>query len=418
MNPRKQSLYKQLIGDSFFYLLTKIIPGITGLLSVIVFIRWVGPDGYGQFTLLLSFIMAAGALSSGWLNQAILRYFSQDENKGEFPAAIFRGILISFLLGFIILLVGFQFFLDLDIIAFVIAYISLISIILFRIRSVLLQAGLKAKKVAQITAVQAILGLIIPLIFLIRINHYLAIIAGISLAYLLIGYKSIFSFNKFSTNSITSSNNVLSKYYNFGIPLSFRISLGLFISFLDRWFITFFLNESITGLYAGYSEIIIKVFSIILFPITLAIHPRVTKLWNEGERKKSIQLVKKGIGIQSGIFLLAFVIFILFEKQFFNLSLILIPELSSEFLSLGIPIFISGFLWQISLLVHKPLELTEKPLKMVWAIIAALVVAVVGNIIFLPRIGVIATAYSSIASASVYIIIIILFVLNKRKLSE
>jgi O-antigen/teichoic acid export membrane protein len=180
----------------------------------------------------------------------------------------------------------------------------------------------------------------------------------------------------------------------------------------------FFLNESITGLYAGYSEIIIKVFSIILFPITLAIHPRVTKLWNEGERKKSIQLVKKGIGIQSGIFLLAFVIFILFEKQFFNLSLILIPELSSEFLSLGIPIFISGFLWQISLLVHKPLELTEKPLKMVWAIIAALVVAVVGNIIFLPRIGVIATAYSSIASASVYIIIIILFVFNKRKLSE
>ena len=418
MNPRKQSLYKQLIGDSFFYLLTKIIPGITGLLSIIVFIRWVGPDGYGQFTLLLSFIMAAGALSSGWLNQAILRYFSQDENKEEFPAAIFRGILISFLLGFIILLVGFQFFLDLDIIAFVIAYISFISIILFKLRSVLLQAGLKAKKVAQITAVQAILGLIIPLIFLIRINHYLAIIAGISLAYLLIGYKSIFSFNKFSTNSITSSNNVLSKYYNFGIPLSFRISLGLFISFLDRWFITFFLNESITGLYAGYSEIIIKVFSIILFPITLAIHPRVTKLWNEGERKKSIQLVKKGIGIQSGIFLLAFVIFILFEKQFFNLSLILIPELSSEFLSLGIPIFISGFLWQISLLVHKPLELTEKPLKMVWAIIAALVVAVVGNIIFLPRIGVIATAYSSIASASVYIIIIILFVLNKRKLSE
>lgn len=418
MNPRKQSLYRQLIGDSFFYLLTKIIPGITGLLSVIVFIRWVGPDGYGQFTLLLSFIMAAGALSSGWLNQAILRYFSQDENKGEFPVAIFRGILISFLLGFIILLVGFQFFLDLDIIAFVIAYISLISIILFRLRSVLLQAGLKAKKVTQITAVQAILGLIIPLIFLIRINHYLAIIAGISLAYLLIGYKSIFSFNKFSTNSITSSNNVLSKYYNFGIPLSFRISLGLFISFLDRWFIMFFLNDSITGLYAGYSEIIIKVFSIILFPITLAIHPRVTKLWNEGERKKSIQLVKKGIGIQSGIFLLAFVIFILFEKQFFNLSLILIPELSSEFLSLGIPIFISGFLWQISLLVHKPLELTEKPLKMVWAIIAALVVAVVGNIIFLPRIGVIATAYSSIASASVYIIIIILFVFNKRKLSE
>ena len=89
MNPQTLSLYKQLFGDSYLYFLTKIIPGITGLLSVIVFMRWVGPDGYGQFTLLLSFVMATGALSSGWLNQALLRYFSQDENKVEFPKIIF-----------------------------------------------------------------------------------------------------------------------------------------------------------------------------------------------------------------------------------------------------------------------------------------------------------------------------------------
>ena len=172
MNPQTLSLYKQLFGDSYLYFLTKIIPGITGLLSVIVFMRWVGPDGYGQFTLLLSFVMATGALSSGWLNQALLRYFSQDENKVEFPRIIFQGTLISILTGFFILLAGYYFFLDLNIFGFIVIYLFLVSIILFRLKSSLLQAGLKPKKVTQISVIQSILGLVIPVLFLIGFNHF------------------------------------------------------------------------------------------------------------------------------------------------------------------------------------------------------------------------------------------------------
>ena len=411
MNPQTSSLYRQLLGDSFFYLLTKIIPGITGLLSVIIFIRWVGPDGYGQFTLLFSFVMAAGALSSGWLNQSLLRYFSQDENKVEFPRVIFQGILISILIGFIILLAGYSILLDLNIFGFIVAYLLLISIILFRLKTSLYQADLNPKKVTQISAIQAILGLAIPILFLIGFNHFLSIIAGISIAYLLTAYKKNQSLSHdFKANTARRKNLILLKYFSFGIPLSFRTSMGLLIPFLDRWFITFFLDESITGFYAGYSEIIVRVFSIILFPITLAIHPRVTHLWNHGQEKDSLDLVKKGIKIQTGIFFFAFMIFILFENRFFQLTEMLIPGLNTDFAVLGIPIFISGFLWQVSLLIHKPLELSEKPKKMVLAIIFAIGVIVLGNALYLPRFGVLATAYSSIASAMVYIISILVFI--------
>jgi O-antigen/teichoic acid export membrane protein len=171
-------------------------------------------------------------------------------------------------------------------------------------------------------------------------------------------------------------------------------------------------------LYAGYSEIILRVFSIILFPITLAIHPRVTKLWNDDKKRESLALVRKGIWIQSGIFLLSFIIFYVFESQFFELSLFLIPDLNSDFKSLGIPLLISGFLWQVSLLIHKPLELKENPIKMVWAIVFALAVAIIGNGIFLPKLGVIATAYSSIASASVYILMIIFFMMKANQFNK
>jgi len=78
----------------------------------------------------------------------------------------------------------------------------------------------------------------------------------------------------------------------------------------------------------------------------------------------------------------------------------------------------AGFLWQVSLLLHKPLELKEKPIKMVWAIVFALGIAIVGNGIFLPKLGVIATAYSSIASASVYILMIIFFMMKENRFNK
>ena len=37
-----------LIKDSFKYSVTKIIPGIMGLLAVIVFIRMIGAEEYGK----------------------------------------------------------------------------------------------------------------------------------------------------------------------------------------------------------------------------------------------------------------------------------------------------------------------------------------------------------------------------------
>jgi len=418
MNPQEQLLNKQLIGDSFFYLLTKIVPGLFGLISVIVFMRWVGADGYGQLTLILSFVMATGALSAGWLNQSVLRYFSQDEKKEEFSPAIFNGLLISILIGFIILILASQFLFELDLLSFIISYFAFAAIILFRLKTVHHQADLNPKYVTRITVIQSILGLLIPLIILININHYLGILSGLALAYLFTSYRYLIGLNITKIKSIFSPNILLKKYIHFGLPLSLRISLGLFIPFIDRWLIMFFYGETITGLYAGYSEIILRVFSIILFPITLAIHPRVTKLWNDGKKRESLTLVRMGIWIQSGIFFLSFIVFYVFEPQFFKLSQYLIPNLDSEFRSLGIPLLFAGFLWQVSLLLHKPLELKEKPIKMVWAIVFALGIAIVGNGIFLPKLGVIATAYSSIASASVYILMIIFFMMKENRFNK
>ena len=99
----------------------------------------------------------------------------------------------------------------------------------------------------------------------------------------------------------------------------------------------------------------------------------------------------------------------IFKNDFFYLIQIMIPEVDISMKKIMIPVFIGGFLWQLALIIHKPLEIEERTLIMVFCIIFSLVTNLIGNIFFLPKFGVSATAYTMIFSASIYILLSILF---------
>ena len=72
-----------LIKDSFKYSVTKIIPGVMGLLAVIVFIRMIGAEEYGKYSVQLSFLMAYSSLTVGWLNKTTFRDYSKYQNDHQ-----------------------------------------------------------------------------------------------------------------------------------------------------------------------------------------------------------------------------------------------------------------------------------------------------------------------------------------------
>tara|TARA_Y100000741_G_scaffold205534_1_gene156332 strand:- start:220 stop:513 length:294 start_codon:yes stop_codon:yes gene_type:complete len=87
----------------------------------------------------------------------------------------------------------------------------------------------------------------------------------------------------------------------------------------------------------------------------------------------------------------------------------MIPGIDSSMKEIIIPIFIGGFLWQLALVLHKPLEIEERTLIMVVCIMFSLVANLIGNIFFLPKFGILATAYTMVLSASIYILSSIIF---------
>jgi len=73
----------QLIRDALYYSISKIIPGLAGLISVIFFFRWVGAEEYGKYSIIFSFTNLIAAFSFGWLNQSIIRYSSTYNSRSQ-----------------------------------------------------------------------------------------------------------------------------------------------------------------------------------------------------------------------------------------------------------------------------------------------------------------------------------------------
>jgi len=415
-----------LIKDSFKYSVTKIIPGIMGLLAVIVFIRMIGAEEYGKYSVQLSFLMAYSAFTVGWLNQSTLRYYSKYQNDQQLPQIFFIGLVFSLLLGSLILVIGSLVTVHNQ--KFPLTSIGLalfLALCFFQFLSVLLRSQLRPNVVIIVTALQSILGLVLPLLLLwvLSPNHkYLLLgLAGsyiaLPLVFLALNIDRFKNFWPIAHNSRNYYKLILSEFFRYGFPLSLWFGISFSLPFFDRFFINYFYSFEVTGIYASFTDLVIRIFSILVFPLTLAAHPRIMSAWNNNNQSAAFTIWRKALQYQLGIFIILMAIVIIFTDQIFSLLMVALPELNISYSYLLIPILIGGFLWQFALFCHKPLEMDQRTKLMVVLMLSALCVNLIGNIVYLPHYGIIATAYTYMASAGVYIISVIYFSRNKFKIA-
>jgi|TARA_B100000959_G_scaffold47056_1_gene48064 O-antigen/teichoic acid export membrane protein len=424
-SPANSSSFQKFIKESFTYSLTKIIPGLLGFLAIIIFLRYLGTEEYGLYSLLLILIQMSSFFCFGWLRQALLRSYSLLVEKPVFTGIILSGLVIAVILNGCILYL-FKIAQFPTAFSFIPVVFLAISMGLVSLSEVLFMAQENPGKVVQLTTLLALLNILIPflMIFLYQAS-FINIIIGLAVSYSITAL--IFLFIQFTKeNSVmklilpTKSHfSQLQPLFQFGWPLSLWYVSSLALRFLDRYFIEYFLDTSLMGSYAGLSEIIMKFLSILVFPITLAAHPKIMNLWNEGKFHNALYYLRMAIGTQCIIFILMTVIFLLFKSELFHVIFKLFPDLNPEIISISFPLFLGGFLWQIALLIQKPLEIRKMSILMLIFILLALGINIIGNTVFLPKYGVSATAWTLVATGIVYILLNISasfkFVLNQLK---
>jgi len=402
--------YHALLTDSLKYSLTKVLPGIVGLFSVILIIKIIGTEEYGKYSILYSFILTLTAFCGGWLSQALLRYYpGNNDNKTIENQAIF-GLLISVVFGILILLgiyiikgnILFQ-YTNIFLVMF-----FFIAVFLYQFQISVYRSQIRPNMVVIVSSIQSILSLGIPLFFIYFFGSEVKyIILGLTIAYLAPTIKNLF-LKTFSIQKLLQvkeiSNPLLFELFKFGWPLSIWLTISLSLQFFDRFFINYYFDNNLTGIFAGFYDLVVRTYSILIFPITMAVHPRMMSLWNKSIYSDAISILKIAMLIQFSIFSCIFIIANLFFEQISYILLWIFSDLNPEYFHLLIPLLIGGFIWQFALLIHKPIELNKNTYLMLISIVIALIVNLFGNIVFLPKYGLIATAYTFIFSGTVYII--------------
>jgi len=418
MSREAKDLRRILFRDGFNYFLSKVIPGLMGFLSVLIFVRLLGVEQYGRYAMIFALVMAWASGLSGWLSQGVLRFQSQwhhpDDSENFFRSTML-GMLLSAIAGFVFLGIampalgiekGWSLFVPLALLCGLIAYTVAIG---------RLQASLQSRKVLWLEISRAVLCLLIPVSFvaLAGLRDYRLLLFGIAAGYSL-PLASWFLFRQrprsknagelFGKPSV-ESRRVLSEVWQFGWPVAVWLlcQQGLLVS--DRYFLQRFFGYADAGVYASMYDVIVRSFSLLFMPVTLAIHPLVMNFWNSGKRAEALRAIYTGVLYQ-------LLLFVPIAAGLFFLSPLMtrmvLGRQSPVASALALPLTVGGFLWQVCLLSHKPLELLCQTKRMLVGISLALAINIGGNWLLVPRYGYRASAYLTIASATAYLLMLLI----------
>src|SRR5262249_13627773 len=176
--------------------------------------------------------------------------------------------------------------------------------------------------------------------------------------------------------------------------------LSQLLPVIDRWAIQRFASFASAGIYASLYEIAIRSFSFMVFPLTQAAHPRIMRAWNEGRFAESYTIIRHSIASQAVIFIIVFVGVALFARPITRLILGFDDPIAAQMLPV---LVVGGFLWQLALLLHKPLEIAQRTTAMLAGLAGVVVLNVVSCLIFIPRFGYPTASYILMFSAGCYI---------------
>ena len=408
-----EKVQRKLALDSINYFLSKFIPGGMGFLSVLVFVRMVGYEEYGRYAVVFAIVMAAASGMAGWLSQGILRFQSQSlgtDATENFSQATSLGTAVSVIFGAIglaiaVLLSGVQG-----------GYSVLISMVLFAelltytVTMARFQAGLDSVKVLRFEAFRSVACFAVPVVIMVlsRSRAYRVLLFGIAVGYLLPLFSRLISLEtparsgrRWRAFPSPEQRKVLSNLWRFGWPVALWLlcQQGLLVS--DRFFIQRFSGYSDAGIYASMYDVVVRCFSLLFMPVTLAVHPLVMDCWNAGNRRHALDAIRSGLKYQL--------------LMFIPIGAVLVgigPWASRTILGKPIhaagqvvlPLALGGFLWQTCLLAHKPLEILCETKRMLLGMLIALTINVAGNWMLVPIYGYKVSAYLTVASSSAYLL--------------
>jgi len=415
----------QLFLNNFsIYFLGLIFSGLISFVTIPLIVKYYGIESYGTFSLVQNVILVLISFGGGWLNQCVLRFNDYSTN---FKFTIFQLYFVVFL-PLSLVCFGIFTLMEAGILISILGTSTMFLGSLVALSIVFYQSKFNARISFYFDFIRIFIFVLMVLTFnfvLYHIPSLQRLMLSFFISYLISFFfllKIDFKFLKISVDLfikkfnrdyfifLFKENNYL---FHYGWPLALWFTISSLLNVSDRYIIDYYLTDKELGIYSAIYDLLYKGVSLLYAPILVAGFPIMTQKYNSGNKKEAFQFLKKLILFEIFIFLgVAIVGF--FSKSFFIEHIIGFP-VTIDSLELVMPIICGAFVWQLAMLVHKPLEFELKTKTMLLFIVIALLINVVLNIIFIPKYGIIFASYTTIFSALVYLMLCFFLMCFRKK---
>ncbi len=408
--------------DSLHYFIARIFPALSGLLSIMIFVRLLGRETYGNYALVQASVLFIGNVAPIWVSQSILRFYSRFDSPHSrkiFNSALIFSTAITLLFFITAFCLFAWLYLQISLLNLLIATISATTLTLYAILTSLQQIMLKPKKIVLAEFCRGFFAIMLPvsLVLLFGFKSYTVLLLGSAIA-LLIATSVMLRGVHLDFRWTTSSARIIKKVVMpFGIPIAIWLGLSTLLNTSDRYIIKYFMDAKAVGTYSAIYDVVYNSFGLMLAPVLYAAHPRIVRLWNTGKTKDSMHLLRTAIILELIIGIIALLVLSQIAPI---LSRIILGANDFQAVRLVTPVAAGAIFWQLAMLIHKQLELKRKTKRMIMYVSLALIANCIGNVLFIPVYGYVASAYITTFSAFFYMSLVIMDMtlnsfLSKRK---
>ncbi len=385
---------KTLLRHSAIYLVARGVPGIVSFLGIALFTRLLPPSEYGRFALVVASIGVFHVLLFQWLSVSLVRYLPGGSQPQQLLATIrfayWRLVALTALVGTIALVWAPA---NWRLLVFT-GMLLLWTQAWFEINLQALRAKLAPTLFGLASGLKSILTLVVGVLLIKWIPNALTPTLGQVVG--CVAASALVWRILWSNVGNRADMGLLREVARYGAPLAGTLVLANLLGYSDRFLIAYFMDEQAAGAYAAAYDLTAQALTVVMMIVNTAAYPLIVKDLEEAGVGVARQRLAHNIWLLLVAAAPVALLMALFPRQVARVAL------GSEFRQVAIALLpwitVASVLNGVrSYYFDLAFQLGRTTALQLWVVAGTLVVNLILNIVWLPRVGVIGAAWSTFA---------------------
>lgn len=396
------------------YVPSTIVPIVTALGSLLIFVRLMSPEIYGEYVIAIATVNITVQFFSEWLSTTTLRLYGEVTGDEEGSVTILSALIVclggELILCNLVVVASLLFYNQTSFLASSCVLTTLMTI--GRFTTSILRAEHNKRLFVWTTAGAALLGFLASIAFLSIFRRPELVLAGASVGVAIQLFPFLMRVPRKALRAALRgdvSRERVREILSFGMPVMLSGVGAQLLTFADRFMLAKMSGTAAAGLYTANYSIGEKAIGMAFAPICVACYPLVVRAWSENNFQEAGKVLQHASRLYLIYAIPACIVLTIFGRQI--AERVLTPAFAGAY---GvIPLVAFGLVaWNLGTMFHFGLEMKKKPLYITGMVIAAAILNIVLNLFWIPRYGALGAGWATFLSYLAYSVMA--WVINAR----